>query len=159
MSDFECTGLSYFFSPLKRHSRQLTMIHMYQNSRIPCMYMTYTSFITIKMIFCRYFILFISEKLSVSFLGFYFSPCTKTSTHHPTSTQMYINSKMPCIYMPFASINTIIMIFRRYFILVMSDFECTGLSYFFFSTKKHSRPSYQYSDVPKFENEMYIHAI
>jgi hypothetical protein len=131
---------------------------MYQNSKMPCIYMPYASINIIIMIFRRYFIL-VTSKLSVNFLGFYVSPTTKSSTHHPTSIQMYQNSKMPCIYMPYASINIIIMIFRRYFIMVISKLSVLVCRTFFLHKKKHSRPSYQYSDVPKFENAMFIHAI
>jgi hypothetical protein len=131
---------------------------MYQNSKMPCIYMPYAAMkhyhndlqeifhIGHKQIECEL----------PRFLGL---PCTKSSTHHPTSTQMYQNSKMPCIYMPYASMNTIIMIFRRYIILVTSKLSVLICRTFFSQLKKHSRPSYQYSDVPKFENAMYIHAI
>jgi hypothetical protein len=123
-----------FLSSQKNTVDHPTSIQLYQNSKIPCIYMPYASINIIIMIFRRYFIL-VTSKLSENFLGFYVSPTTKSSTHHPTNTQMYQNSKMPCLYMPYTSINTIIMIFRRYFILVTSKLSVL-VCRFFFSTKK-----------------------
>jgi hypothetical protein len=69
MSDFECTGLSYFFSPLKNTVDNPTSTQMYQNSKMKCRYMPYKSINTIIMIFGRFFIP-VTIKLSVTFLRF-----------------------------------------------------------------------------------------